>query len=168
MFFGRGPDDKGIGAGGNHVEEDGLARGGSAGDFEFQPAAEAGVMDLRMALPEVGGESALDVEVIEMKFDAGLATAEVAPRVGFADEEAGLIVPVFVRFDQHKSHLPVVVGSARACEDTKSDVRKNQGERFYGFNGGPPTNRRTGYSAYRAGGAIAGTCRAYQEGKVTG
>jgi len=99
---GVGADDEGVGAGRDHAEEEGVAASGATADLEVQPSAEAGIVDLRAALPEIGREGAPDAEVVEPEFDIGPAATEVTARIRFADVQAGTVPSVFMDFDQHK------------------------------------------------------------------
>ena len=81
------------------------------GCLELQPFAQAGVVNLGVALPKVGRQRALDVEVIEPEFDGRFAFAEIAMRVRFADMQAGTVAAVSMVLTCI-SHLPVDDGFA--------------------------------------------------------
>ena len=53
--------------------------------FGLKPGAQPGVEDFRLALPKVGIQSALDVEMVELEFDGWNVILKVAPHVGFAN-----------------------------------------------------------------------------------
>ena len=100
-------DDKRVGARGHEREQEGVATLRTAGHFEFQPYAQAGIVDLGAAVPEIGIKGALDLKIVEPQLDGGCSPREVAPRIRFADMEAGIGKSVAIGFHQH-DHLPVV------------------------------------------------------------
>jgi hypothetical protein len=53
--------------------------------FRLEPGAQPGIEDFRLALPKVGIQSALDVEMVELEFDGWNVILKVAPHVGFAN-----------------------------------------------------------------------------------
>ena len=66
-----------------------LAARGASSDLELKPLAQARIVDLRVALPEVERQRALNVKIVELKFDGGRTLTEVAPGVRVADIQPG-------------------------------------------------------------------------------
>ena len=70
--------------------------------FGLKPGAQPGVEDFRLALPEVGAQSALDVEMIELQFDGGDVFLKVPPHVGFANVKPGNAAAFGVSLYNHR------------------------------------------------------------------
>ena len=68
----------------------------------FEPGAEAGIGDLRLAIPEVGIETALNPEMVKKQFDGGNAIREIAPDIVNAHMESGDSMSFVLSFDYHK------------------------------------------------------------------
>ncbi len=69
--------------------------------LRFEPGAEAGVVDFRLALPEVGLEAALDAEMPELELDVLRAFWEVAADVIRSDVQPSNAVTFALCFDNH-------------------------------------------------------------------
>jgi hypothetical protein len=57
--------------------------------FGIQPGAQAGIVNVGVAVPEIRGQGALDLEVIEMQFNERNVPREMALHVARAYVEAG-------------------------------------------------------------------------------
>lgn len=70
----------------------------------FKPGAKPGVEDLRLALPEIGFQVALNLEMIQLQLDAGNALGKIAPDIAYAHMQAGDAKSFALCFHDH-SHL---------------------------------------------------------------
>jgi hypothetical protein len=52
----------------------------------FKPRTQPRVIDFRLALPEIRGQSALDPEMIQLQLDRGDFLGEISPHIVCADE----------------------------------------------------------------------------------
>jgi hypothetical protein len=75
----------------------------------FQPRAEPGIEDLRLALPEIGLQTALNLEMIQLQFDARNVFWEIAPDIVRADMKSGDSTPLALCLDHH-TYLPINAG----------------------------------------------------------
>ena len=67
----------------------------------FKPCTQPGIVDFRLALPEIWRQPALDPKVIQLKFNRGDILGEISPYVISADEQSGESPPFTLRFDDH-------------------------------------------------------------------
>jgi len=75
----------------------------------FQPGTEPGVEDLRVALPEFGVQSALDLEMIQLQLDDRNMLGEIPADVPCANVQTGDSACLALRFDHH-TYLLLNVG----------------------------------------------------------
>jgi hypothetical protein len=88
---------------GNHVEWNGGAIPAGVHVLGFEPCAQTGVVDFGLALPEVGSQSTLDPEMIQLQFDGRDVLGEVAANVVAADVDPRETLTFALRFDYHKT-----------------------------------------------------------------
>lgn len=86
---------------GNHVETYRVAIPAGVHVLGFQPCAEARVEDLRLALPEIWPQPALDPKVIQLQFDGGDILGEIPPDVIRADDQSRESPSFALCFDYH-------------------------------------------------------------------
>jgi hypothetical protein len=111
-------ETKGIMTSGDHREWHRRAIWFGMHVFGLKPRAQPGIEDFRLALPEVGIQSALDIDMIELQLDGGGVFLKVAPHVGFANVKPGNSAAFGVSFDNHR-HLLFNVGRLRTRESGK-------------------------------------------------
>jgi hypothetical protein len=70
----------------------------------FQPGAQPGVEDFRLASPEIGLQTALNLEMIQLQLDAQNAFWEKTPGIACAHMQSGNAESFALCFDDHK-HL---------------------------------------------------------------
>jgi hypothetical protein len=75
----------------------------------LKPRAEAGVINLGLTLPEIGGQSTLDPEMIQLQLDCRDILWEVTPHVVSADVKSGETPTFALYFDDHR-HLLFILG----------------------------------------------------------
>jgi hypothetical protein len=73
--------------------------------FRFQPSAQTGIVNLRLTLPEIRLEIALDPQVIQLQLDGCDVPWEVATDVADAHVQTGYHAAFAMCLDHH-THLP--------------------------------------------------------------
>jgi len=76
-------------SGGNHGQRDRPAIENGEQVFGFQPGAQAGIVNISVAVPEIGRKRALDLQVIEVQFDLRNVLWKMALDVARADMKTG-------------------------------------------------------------------------------
>ena len=89
-------------AGGNERQRDGRVAGMAVKVFRFEPRVEAGIANLRPALPEIGLEAELDEEMVEVQLDDVGFPGKIAAHICCAYFDAGKVTAFAMRFDNHK------------------------------------------------------------------
>jgi hypothetical protein len=74
----------------------------------FEPGAQPGVEDLRLASPEIGLQAALNLEMIQLQLDAENVLREIAPGIACTHIQTSDTEPLALCFDHHK-YLPFKV-----------------------------------------------------------
>lgn len=67
----------------------------------FEPGAQARIVDLRMALPEVRGEPALDLQVVQLQLNNRGSLGEIATNVGGTDMQSDDTAALGLCSDDH-------------------------------------------------------------------
>jgi hypothetical protein len=75
----------------------------------FEPRTKAWIVDFRMALPKIRGQSTLDPKVIQLQFDGRDIFGEISPNIIRSDVQSGKASPFALRFNYH-IHLLFNVG----------------------------------------------------------
>ncbi|MGA9463204.1 MAG: hypothetical protein WBV28_10465 [Terracidiphilus sp.] len=71
--------------------------------FGLKPCAQAWIVDFRLALPEVGCEIALNLKMIQLKFNELHTTREITLDIIDPDIQAGDASTLALCFDYHKT-----------------------------------------------------------------
>jgi hypothetical protein len=71
--------------------------------FGFKPGAQPGVKDLRVAIPELWFQAALDSQMAQLEFNVLRTPGKIAPDVVGADVQASYPVTFAVSFYNHVS-----------------------------------------------------------------
>ena len=100
-MLGGGPQAKRILARRNHRQGDRLPNRLHVGDLEIQPLAQPGIVDFRLALPELRGQVALDIQMIQLQFDDIDVLRKVAPYILRTDLQTGHFMSLASRSNQH-------------------------------------------------------------------
>jgi len=66
-----------------------------------KPLTQPRVVNFRLAIPEVGSESAFNPQMIQLQFDGRHSSGEIALHVVDADIESRNSAPVVLSFDNH-------------------------------------------------------------------
>jgi hypothetical protein len=67
----------------------------------FKPCAQPGIVNFRLALPEIWRQPALDPKVIQLEFNRGHVLGEISPYVVRTNEQPGVSPAFTLRFDDH-------------------------------------------------------------------
>lgn len=84
-FRSHGLEAKGVFAGRNHRQRYWRTTAAAVHVLGFKPGAQTRVINLRLTLPEVGGQSTLDPKVIQLKFNCRDIFGEIATDIICAD-----------------------------------------------------------------------------------
>jgi hypothetical protein len=69
--------------------------------FGFEPRAKTGIVDFRVAVPKVGRQRALDLQMVKMQFDLGGMPGKMALHVARAHMKPGYAPGLSLRLDNH-------------------------------------------------------------------
>lgn len=100
-FHGVKLEAEGVFTGGNHDHGERGSIGIDSEIFGLEPGAEPGIVDLRLILPEIGRQAALDPQMIQVQLDGGGVPGEVAPDIVHAYVKSDDSEAFFLRFDHH-------------------------------------------------------------------
>jgi len=75
----------------------------------FEPGAEPGIEDLRLAAPKIWTQTTLNAQMIELQLDDGNVFREIAPDIMNTDVQSGNAVGLALGFNHH-THLPGEIG----------------------------------------------------------
>jgi len=75
----------------------------------FKPGTEPGVEDLRLASPEIRLQAALNLEMVQLQFDAGDVFWEIAPDIACSHMQSSDAESPALCFDDHTC-LPFYAG----------------------------------------------------------
>ena len=89
----------------NHRKRNGSSMGLAVQMFRFQPCAEAGIVDIRLALPKIRAQPTLDLQMIQLQLDDGGAPGKIAPDVGSADMQSRCTATFRLCFNYHTDLL---------------------------------------------------------------
>ena len=92
----------------------------------FQPRAQPGIVDLGLAVPEIGSQSALNIEVIELQLYDRDVFGKIATNVRRAHEESGKTPAFAVCFYNH-IHLLIRLGKGQFREPGSGEVIGKKG-----------------------------------------
>jgi hypothetical protein len=73
----------------------------------FKPRAQSGIEDLRLILPEIRRQIALDLQMIQLQFNEGYTAREITLNVARANVQSCNSTTLALRFDYHKPALKV-------------------------------------------------------------
>src|SRR5690348_5724511 len=92
--------------------------------LRLQPGAEPGIVDFRLALPEVGFETALNAEMTELQFDVLRSFGKVATDVVCADMQSRHAMTFALRLNHHRKYLlfKSVEGLSETMSKTETPV----------------------------------------------
>jgi len=88
-------------AGGDERQRDGSVARPPVKVFRFEPRAEAGIANLRVALPEIGFEAKLNEQMVQVQLDDVGAPGKIAAHISRAHLDAGKLTAFAMRFDNH-------------------------------------------------------------------
>jgi hypothetical protein len=72
----------------------------------LQPGAQPWVVNLRLALPKVRRQPALNLEMIQKQLDDRNAAGKITADIGNANMQSGHPVTLGMSFDYHRNLLP--------------------------------------------------------------
>lgn len=78
--------------------------------FCLQPRAQPGIVDLRLILPEIGTQPALNLQMIQLQFDDCDASGEVSPDIRGSNMQSGNAKADGMCSDYHPGYLPFCEG----------------------------------------------------------
>jgi hypothetical protein len=67
----------------------------------FKPGTKAGVVNLRLPLPEIRAQSTLNLQMIQLQLDDSNGLGEIAPDIGSPNVETSDTTALGMRFDYH-------------------------------------------------------------------
>src|SRR5208337_2963382 len=88
-------------AGRNQRQRNGRVAGPAVEVLRLQPRAQAGIADLRVALPEIGLESELNEQMVQVQLDDAGFSWKIAAHISRAHVDAGKLTAFAMRFDNH-------------------------------------------------------------------
>ena len=86
---------------GDHGQRHRMAISAGVHMLGLEPGAQPGIVNFRLALPEIWRQPALDAKVIQLKLNRGDVLGKISPHIIRADEQSGESPTFTLRFDDH-------------------------------------------------------------------
>jgi len=93
----------------NHHERDGSSIRFCMQMPGFQPCAQPRIEDLRLTLPEIRFQATLNLEMVQLQFDARNLLGKIAPDIVDAHMKSGDAATLALCLDHHR-YLPINAG----------------------------------------------------------
>src|ERR1035437_5963032 len=73
----------------------------SVGILEFHPGAQPGIVDVRLVLPKIGFQPALNLQIVQLQLDGQNVLGKTTPDVVCTNIQSGYTTALVLRFDHH-------------------------------------------------------------------